>query len=296
MKISEFLEYLRDTKRMAANTVEAYRQDILAFQKFLVGKGINDMYEATNTLVVSYMMELKNNGKAKSTVNRKLASIRAYYRFLINCGVINENPTEDIKSPKIGRKEISFLSIEDVEKLLAAPDDSTKGKRDRAILEILYATGIRVSELIELTLADVNLRMGFVKCNGNHGKARIVPIGAPARKAMEDYLEHSRAALMRNPDVSNPDSVLFANYAGEPFTRQGLWKILKEYGVKAEIPEKITPQTLRNSFAMHMVENGIDMKSLQELMGHEDILATEAYFTHNRNRIKDVYDKTHPRA
>lgn len=296
MEINDFIEYLTVQKRMSVNTIDAYRQDIQAFESFLAERKAGGLADATNTMVVAYLMDLKNSGKSRSTVNRKLSSIRAYYRYLMNKGELKVNPTEDIKSPRIARKEISYLSIEEVERLLEAPDDTTKGKRDRALLEVLYATGIRVSEVIELKLSDANLRMGFVKCSGKHARARIVPMGLPARKALEDYLENSRPFLMRTVDYENPDSVLFVNYAGDPFTRQGLWKILKQYGTRAAIEDQITPQTLRNSFAMHMVQNGIDIKSLQELMGHEDILATQVYFEHMRNRIKDAYDKTHPRA
>lgn len=295
MEVNKFLDYIKTAKKVSPNTVSAYKQDIMAFEKFLHAEGIADFSDAANTQVVSYLLELKNAGKSKATVNRKLASIRAFYRYLLKEGEIKENPTEGIKSPKISRKEISFLSIAEVERLLETPDDSIKGKRDRAMLELLYATGIRVSEIIELTVTDMNLTMGFVKCNGNHGRARIVPMGVPARNAVEDYLADSRPALIREND-KGPESPFFVNYMGEGFTRQGFWKILKHYGEAADLQEKLTPQTLRNSFAMHMVQNGIDMKSLQELMGHEDIIATQVYFEHMRKRIKDVYDKTHPRA
>lgn len=299
MNADDFLEYITNNRKVSENTVAAYRQDIQAFGRFLTQSGIEEFSQATNTQVVSYLMQLKQAGKSKATVNRKLASIRALYRYLQGKGEVQENPTEGIKSPKINRKEISYLTIEEVEALLASPDDSVKGKRDRAMLEVLYATGIRVSEIIELRLADVNLHMGFVMCNGNHGRARIVPMGGPARKALQAYLDESRPALVRQqeeePDPGQ-DAPLFVNYMGEQFTRQGFWKILKQYGKEADLEEKLTPQTLRNSFAMHMVQNGIDMKSLQELMGHEDILATQVYFEHMRNRIKDIYDRTHPRA
>lgn len=295
MEINDFLIYIQKTKRVSENTVSAYKQDLVAFKKFLRENKIMDFSQATNTQVVAYLMELKSTGKSKATVNRKLASIRAFYRFLIKANRIKENPTEGIKSPKISRKGISFLSIEEIELLLGKPDDSIKGKRDRAMLELLYATGIRVSEIIELKVSDVNLTMGFVKCSGNHGRARIVPMGIPAKTAVADYLENSRPALVRDKEDSG-ESWLFVNYMGELFTRQGFWKILKQYGKAADLEEKLTPQTLRNSFAMHMVQNGIDMKSLQELMGHEDIIATQVYFEHMRKRIKDVYDKTHPRA
>ncbi|MDY2959574.1 MAG: tyrosine recombinase [Hornefia sp.] len=295
MEINDFLTYIQKTKRVSENTVSAYKQDLVAFKKFLKENRIMTFSQATNTQVVAYLMELKSTGKSKATVNRKLASIRAFYRFLIRGGKIKENPTEGIKSPKISRKGISFLSIEEIERLLEKPDDSVKGKRDRAMLELLYATGIRVSEIIELEISDVNINMGFVKCSGSHGRARIVPMGIPAKNALLDYLENSRPALIRDREDEGK-SWLFVNYMGEIFTRQGFWKILKQYGKMAGLDEKLTPQTLRNSFAMHMVQNGIDIKSLQELMGHEDIIATQVYFEHMRKRIKDVYDKTHPRA
>ena len=248
MEVNKFLEYIQNTKKVSKNTVSAYKQDIIAFEKFLRSEGVTEFTDAGNTQVVSYLLELKNTGKSKATVNRKLASIRAFYRYLVKEGEMRENPTEGIKSPKISRKEISFLSIEEVEKLLATPDDSTKGKRDRAMFELLYATGIRVSEIIELTVEDMNLTMGFVKCNGNHGRARIVPMGMPARKAVEDYLANSRPALIRD-NGSVEKSPFFVNYMGESFTRQGFWKILKQYGKAAGLQEKLTPQTLRNSFA-----------------------------------------------
>ena len=202
----------------------------------------------------------------------------------------------NIKSPRIERKELEYLTIEEIDKLLSLPDDSIKGQRDRAILEIMYATGIRVSELIEAKVEDVNLRLGFITCTGEHGKARIIPMGRPARAAVEAYIYDVRDKMIKNKDEEKPNDILFVNYMGEKLTRQGLWKILKEYADKAGIETKITPQSLRNSFAVHMIQNGADLKSLQELMGHEDITATQIYLTVTKNRIKDVYDKTHPRA
>lgn len=297
MEIDIFLNFIKNTKKVSDNTIIAYRQDLVAFEKFIKDRGANNLLEVSNTQVVAYLMDLKSSGKSKATANRKIASIRAFYRYLLGIGKVSENPTEGIKSPKISRKGISYLTIEDVQKLLDMPDESIKGLRDKAMLEILYATGIRVSEIIELSMSDFNLKMGFVMCNGNHGRARIVPMGNPARQALSTYLEKSRPALVGDKDKEeNSQRPLFVNYMGDAFTRQGFWKILKQYGKSANLEEKLTPQILRNSFAMHMVQNGIDMKSLQELMGHEDIFATQVYFEHMRNRIKDIYDRTHPRA
>lgn len=295
MEIVEFIEYLTVEKKASENTREAYRRDIAAFETFLRKRGVLRDEEASNADVAAYMMELKSNGKSKATTNRKLSSIRTYYRFLIKKGLVSTNPTEDIKSPKIERKALEYLTIKEVEKLLESPDDSIKGLRDRAMLEVLYATGIRVSEIIELKMKDINLRMGFITCNGDHGRARIVPMGVLARNALDEYILHSRPALLKDkPDTT--DTEVFLNYMGEPFSRQGFWKVLKQYGKAVGLEEKITPHILRTSFAVHMVQNGADLKSLQELMGHEDIMATQIYLSVTKNRIKDVYDRTHPRA
>lgn len=296
MGFDEFLIYLKEDKKTKYNTIEAYRRDILAFNLFLSERNIHSLEQASNTDVVAYLMELKTSGKSKSTINRKLASIRSFYKFLLRKGTIKENPSDDIKSPRIERKKLEYLTIGEVDKLLSMPDDSTKGIRDKAILEMLYATGIRVTEIIELKYEDVNLRMGFITCDGEHGKARIVPMGTLARQALDKYLLNSRNILMRQQNPDDSKSMLFVNFMGEPLTRQGLWKILREYGNKAKLEGKLTPQILRNSFGVHMVQNGADLKSLQELMGLEDITATEIYLSVSKNRIKDVYDKTHPRA
>ena len=295
MGIVDFIVYLEQEKKTSKNTVEAYKRDIVAFEGFLADRGVSAVTDASNADVAAYMMELKDGGKSKATINRKLSSIRAFYRYLLKHSAVKVNPTEDIKSPRVERKELEYLTIEEVEKLLEAPDDSIKGLRDRAMLEVLYATGIRVSEIIELKMQDVNLRMGFITCSGEHGRARIVPMGVMARKALDEYILSSRKALLKEKE-DGPDMPLFLNYMGEPFSRQGFWKVLKQYGKKVDLEEKITPHILRTSFAVHMVQNGADLKSLQELMGHEDIMATQIYLSVSKNRIKDVYDRTHPRA
>lgn len=296
MKVNEFITYLQVEKRTSANTIEAYYRDLEGFRKFLLERGVSDPDEATETDVASYMLYLKNQGKSKATANRKLSSIRAYYKFLVKEGYAESNPAEGIKAPKIERKELQYLTIEEVEKLLASPDDSIKGKRDRAMLELLYATGIRVSEIIEMKLSDINLRIGFITCNGAHGRARIVPIGKHAKDAVEDYLHNSRNVFMKEQNPEDPDGPLFVNYTGKPFSRQGFWKVLKQYGRESGLEERITPHILRTTFGVHMVQNGADLKSLQELMGNEDIMATQIYLSVTKNRIKDVYDRTHPRA
>lgn len=293
MKKDLFLIYLKEEKKAAENTSNAYIRDVEQFEKFLAERGVEDSKDASNADIVAFLMELKTKGSSKSTVNRKLASIRTYYAFLQKRMGLEHNPADNIKSPKIEKKLMEYLQPEEIEKLMELPDDSDKGIRDKAILELLYATGIRASELIDMELADINLRMGFVTCEGENIRARIIPVGRMARNAVERYIKESREPLTRS---NEEERHLFVNFQGKPFTRQGLWKVLKEYGEKAGFSIGLTPQVLRNSFAIHMLQNGADLKSLQELMGHEDISATQVYLAFTKNRIKDVYDRTHPRA
>ncbi len=288
-----FFEYLQTEKKTSRNTLEAYKRDIIQFAEFEASRDIADLRQTPGTEVVAFLLQLKNDGKSAATVNRKLASIRAFYNYLQLRKEIIENPTHNIKSPRIERKTVEYLTIEEVDRLLSVPDDTLIGKRDRGILELLYATGIRVSELIEANVDDLNLRMGFITCAGDQSKARIIPIGRPARVALEEYIYDARPAIVKE---KKDEAALFVNYYGERITRQGLWKVLKEYGRKAGLDEKLTPNILRNSFAVHMIQNGADLKSLQELLGHEDISATQIYLSVTKNRIKDVYDRTHPRA
>jgi integrase/recombinase XerD len=290
---TEFNEYLRVTKKLADCSAEAYARDVGEFAAFLLERAVV-LARAGRADVAAYLLHLKHGGRSASTVNRKMASIRAFYRFMLSAGHCAENPADEMKSPRIAKKDIEYLTLEEVEKLLAQPNNSIKGVRDRAILELLYATGLRVSETIEANTEHVNLRMGFVTCTGEHGKARIIPLGRPARAALEEYIFDGRAKLLRGR--MDKDKALFLNYSGGRMTRQGMWKLIREYAVAAGIESKITPQILRNSFAVHMVQNGADLKSLQELLGHEDPTATQVYLSVSKNRIKDVYDCAHPRA
>ena len=292
--IRSFSDYLRDSKNTSENTILAYSRDILAFEKYLSKKG-KELLEATKTDVLSYIMELSKAGKSTSTTNRKLASIRAFYTFKIKENNLKVNPADDIKTPRAERKEVDFLSIAEVEELLKQPGESVKGYRDRAIFEVLYGTGIRVNELIELNLDDVNLRMGFITCQGN-GKGRIVPLGSYAKDAIKKYFDSSMPSLAKNKNYQDGSAPLFLNYMGERFTRQGLWKLMKQYGKAVGMEERITPHILRNSFTVHMMQNGADLKTLQELLGYDDMQALQVFMQLSKSRIKDVYDRTHPRA
>ena len=293
MYIDKYLSYLKNDKKMAANSLEAYGRDIRDFEPFIQSRGTGNVLDATSTDVVAYLNKLKAAGRSPSTVNRKLASVRSFYNYMQGENLISDNPARGIKTPRIEKKELEYLSIKEIDQLLDSPDDSLKGRRDRAILEVLYATGIKVSELIDANVEDINFRMGFITCYGESSKTRIIPMGRPARAALEDYVYEVRDQLLED---NKDEKALFVNYYGKRLTRQGLWKILREYGEKSGIKHKLTPNTLRNSFAVHMLQNGADLKSLQELMGHEDIMATQVYLAATKNHIKDVYDKTHPRA
>lgn len=312
-----YTDYLKNVKNMAKNSLAAYRRDIAEFHRFLSARGIHCVEEISGADISAYAFELKNSGRAASTVHRKMASVRSYCLYLTGEGILDENPAKNIKPPRMEKKEIEYLSIEEVEAILNAPDDSVKGIRDRAILEMMYGTGIRVTEISSLRMSDVNFRIGFITCTGEYGKARIIPLGRPCKEALERYLDESRPKLMESylrrraeqkiSDTENaaekdgegkesPQEYIFMNYHGERLTRQGLWKIVRTYASAAGVEKKLTPQILRNSFAVHMVQNGADLKSIQELMGYEDAATAQIYLSVTKNRIKEVYDKTHPRA
>ncbi len=291
--LRQYAEYLEKEKSMAVNTRMAYEADVAELHSFLLERGNDQPLTASNTDLVAWMLKLKNDGRSGSTLNRKLAAVRGYYSFFIKKGLISVNPADNIKSPKVKRKQIEFLTVDEVERLLEQPDDTLKGRRDQALLELLYAAGLRVTEAANANVSDLNLRIGFITCNGEHGKARIVPLGRPSREAIEKYVYDIRPQILRDKE---DDGALFLNTNGTRLTRQGVWKILKEYAQKAGLENRLSPQTLRNSFAVHMVQNGADLKSIQELMGHEDLTATQIYLSVTKNRIKEVYDRTHPRA
>lgn len=302
-EIEKFAAEIKAKKGVSDNSLAAYIADISEFAALAQKRGIPELSQAGEAEVVSYVMSLKQENKAASTIKRKLASLRNFYSYLVKNGTIKENPISGIKSPKTVRKEIEYLQMDELEGVFKLPFTGVKGIRDKAMIELLYATGIRAREFVELRLCDVNLKLGFITCTGEFGKARIIPMGTYCKKAIDDYLNEARPKLLnKGTDDENTDEsaasqeALFLNRMGKQMTRQGIWKILKEYSNAAGLGDKLTPQTLRNSFAAHMIQNGADLKSLQELMGHEDATATQIYLSLTKNRIKDVYDRTHPRA
>lgn len=297
LQSTKFNRYLQTVKHVSESSRRAYISDVEEFSFYLDSKGVQKMEDVTSQSVVAYLAKLKESGKSASTVNRRIASIRSYYAFLIAEGNVAENPCTGVKAPHIDKKEVDYLTIEEVDQLLAKPDDTILGLRDRALLELLYGAGLRASEAAAANVEDVNLRVGFIACGAGAGKARIVPLGRPAKAALEAYLFDSRPSLMSvKGDHITGDKALFVNYTGERLTRQGIWKILKEYGKNTAFEEKLKPQILRNSFAVHMIQNGADIRTIQELLGSEDLTSIKTYFSVAKTHIKDVYDRTHPRA
>lgn len=286
-----YIEYLIRERHLAENTLSSYQRDIDLFIAHLQQSKISDLQRANKTVVLSYLLHLQKQGKAASTVSRTLASLRSFYRFATRMGYTDTDATQDLETPRAMRKLPQILTAQEVERLLDAPKCvDLKGYRDKAMLELLYATGLRVSELIELKTEDVNTQLGFVRCGKK--KERIVPLGRLATAAVSAYLEQARAMMVRQSD----EPILFVNMNGKPMTRQGFWKIIRGYKEKAEIAGELTPHTLRHSFAAHLLENGADLRSIQEMLGHSDLSSTQIYAQLMKNRLKDVYQKYHPRA
>ena len=285
---------------MSSNTVDAYSRDVNEFTDYLENEKIVDVRDIQKKIILSFMDKLRSEGRSQSTMGRKISSVRSYVTFLYDRGLIDSNPSVGVKPQYTARKNVEYLSIEEVGSLLAAPDESRKGLRDRAILELLYGTGIRVTELISMKVSEVNLTIGFVTCRGDYGKARIIPLGRPCRAALNRYIEDARPVFLetvrKNGIPDTEDGYLFLNVHGERLTRQGLWKIVSNYSEKAGLGHRLTPQVLRNSFAVHMLQNGADVRTMQELMGFEDPATLQVYLNVTKNRIKEVFDKTHPRA
>lgn len=291
-QFEDFLLYIENTKRLSKNTVDSYKRDLKSFYAYLEDKGISDVVNVSDTDIMMYNLYLKNNNKSASTISRSLATLRNFYSFLHNNQMIKSNPTININSPKTEKKMPDILTLKEIEDLLAQPNvDSSTGARDKAMLELLYATGIKVTELITLDVQDVNFEFGFVKCRGNKSNQRIIPIGKIAQNALNEYIFTHRINM-----ADESTNALFVNYTGERMSRQGFWKLLKRHTESAKIEKTITPHTLRHSFAVHMIQNGADLKVVQELLGHSDISTTQVYLELSKYNLKEIYNKAHPRA
>lgn len=288
--VSGFIDYLKNRKSASENTTEAYRRDINQYVDYLSEIGVMHPSKADISVLTTYTEHLLKIGRSESTISRSIASIRSFYRYLILKGEAKENPGEGIKLSHEKKKLPEILTNEEVDLLLKQPNcNDFKGYRDKAMLEVLYATGIRVSELVALNVNDISLELCVLRCNCEN-KSRIIPVYKEAINSVSDYLENSAGYIV---DKNGP---LFVNYGGGRLTRQGFWKIIKHYSDSAGIKKCITPHTLRHSFAAHLLENGADLKSIQEMLGHSDISSTHIYARIVKNRYREVYDKCHPRA
>ena len=290
--VADYTRYLTEEKRAQANTVNSYVRDLNQFRTWLMSTGTTDLRRVRKENVDAYMQYMSSKGKSPATITRSAASIRSFYQYMLQRGAVRQNPAKAVAAVKVERKYPEILTGREVELFLEQPkcvDD--KGFRDHAMLEMLYATGIRVSELISLNVEDLNLAAGFIRCVGR-GKERIIPLYAAAVKALRDYLEFIRPRIIADKE----EHALFVNMNGERMSRQGFWKIIKYYQEKAHIKKDITPHTLRHSFAVHLLENGADLRSIQEMLGHADISSTQIYVNVVQKQLKDIYQKAHPRA
>lgn len=290
--VDGFKEYLVNSKDVAANTLESYTRDVNAFLAFSVQQGVADAARITAAEIETYVNHLKTLGKSNATVTRSIASLRAFFQYLVLNGYAKSNPARSVKLEKVEKKLPSILSNQEIDQLLKSPNvNEPKGCRDKAMFELLYATGIRVSELVSLNLQDVNLHVGILTCH--NGKAsRIIPVYPEALRALSEYIYRVRIAIVPDSDFE----ALFINLNGSRLTRQGFWKIIKTYAEKAGIKTELTPHTLRHSFAAHLLENGAQLKDIKEMLGHADISSTQIYAQIMKNKFKDVYNRCHPRA
>lgn len=290
--LDSFLSYLAVEKGLSENTLESYGRDVRKFIEFLEHKKVKDISNVKYPEIAEFLAYSKDKGFNPATIVRSIVSIKQFFKYLIIEKLISEDPAAQIKTPKMKKAIPGVISLDDVEKLLAAPDESTpEGLRDSAMLEVLYASGIRVSELIGLNLNDVNFDHGYVIVYGKGSKERLVPVGEKARVKLREYLLDARPAILKSRDAK----ALFVTRRGSGMTRQGFWKLIKNYALKAGIPKKISPHTLRHSFATHLLERGADLRTIQIMLGHSDISTTQIYTHVESERLKEIHKKYHPR-
>ncbi|CDO01975.1 tyrosine recombinase XerD [Oceanobacillus picturae] len=292
--LEDYYHFLRIEKGLSDNTLQSYNRDLshyLYYTEKVLEK--TDWNQIRRSDIVGFLHILKDDNKSSSTIARHVSSIRSFHQFLVREQLVNQDASLNIETPKKDQKLPDILSLKDIEALLQIPAATPLHIRNRAMFELLYATGLRVSELLSLKIGDLHLTMGFVQCFGKGSKERIVPLGNVAIKAIETYLQQARPTLVKN---KKDDQAVFVNQHGRPLSRQGFWKILKASAQTAGIKKSITPHTLRHSFATHLLENGADLRVVQEMLGHADISTTQIYTHVTKARLKDIYDSYHPRA
>ena len=290
-QLNLFFGFLENEKKVSSNTLQSYKRDLKQFEKYLYEK-TKDYAKVTEEGIKEYIDYMQEIGKKPSTISRGLASIRSFYQYEVKNKTVEKDPTEGIQSPKIEKRVPSVLTSNEVALLLEQPQNvDLKGIRDKAMLEFAYATGMRVTEIISLNVGDVNLETGYVTCRSGK-KERTVPLGNMSLKALKEYIMNARKTMIKNED----EKALFVNVNGQRLTRQGFWKIIKYYKEQAHIEKEITPHVLRHSFATHLLQNGADLKSIQTMLGHSDILSTQIYMQFQDESLKNIYKKAHPRA
>jgi len=290
--LNEFLNYLSVERGLSKNTILAYRRDLNKYIEFLERRKVGSIENVTRRMISSYLLELKDGGLSANSISRNLVAIKVFHRFLAAEGYIKDDVTSVIESPRLWKRLPEVLTIKEVESLLAQPDLTRWiGVRDKAILELMYATGVRVEELSNLKVDDLNMDVGFIRCIGKGGKERIVPMGKEAVRAVKKYLEKVRSKLARG--ANSPG--LFLSRFGRKISRQTFWKLIKRYALCAKIRKPITPHTLRHSFATHLLERGADLRVIQELLGHADVSSTQIYTHVDKDRLKSIHHKYHPR-
>ncbi len=290
--IEQFLSYISVERGMANNTLSSYKRDLVRFANFLKSRKVDSIDGVSRQLINAFMMAEKERGLGSNSISRELACIKSFFKFLMKENIVKEDAATIIESPKLWKKLPFTLSISEVEVLLNTPNvRDPMEMRDKACLELMYATGMRVSELVNLKMDDINMAVGFVKCLGKGSKERIVPFGKKAKESIERYLEKSRPQFLKKK-ISN---FLFLTRLGRPMSRQTFWKIIKRYAKAARIKKKITPHSLRHSFATHILERGADLRIVQEMLGHSDISTTQIYTHVSKDRLKSIHQKFHPR-
>ncbi|WP_443147069.1 site-specific tyrosine recombinase XerD [Paenibacillus sp. HWE-109] len=292
--LQSFIRFLSVERGLARNTLESYERDLQQFVDYLQRQEITTWKDTNKMHITGYLSQMKLLGRASATLSRNLVSIRALFQFLVKERVIDSDPSIYVEAPKLEKKLPKILSIQEVEKLLDAPQaEMVSGARDKAMLELLYATGIRVTELISLNVSDVNLQMGFIRCIGKAEKERNIPLSSIASRCLTTYIHNDRIKMLKK---TTEEEALFIGHLGTRMTRQGFWKILKRYAKEMDIASDISPHALRHSFAAHLIENGADLRSVQEMLGHSDISSTQMYVQVAKLKMKDVYNSAHPRA
>lgn len=292
--MAPFIRFMDEEKGLTRNTLESYERDLTQFLEFVDEREISSLKQINRSHILLYLRELKQKGRAAATVTRKTVSIRSFFQYLLRESMVDQDPSLQMETPKLVKKAPQVLTVEEIDLLLSAPETSgTQGIRDKAMLELLYATGMKVSEIVSLDIQNVYTDLRYLHCIGTSGKERILPMNRVSAHYLDNYIKECRDKLLKG---NMEEQALFLNTLGSRLTRQGLWKILKKYAIETGIHTDITPHTLRHSFATHLLDNGADIRSVQEMLGHADLSTTQMYSSMLKKNMKEQYDDHHPRS